>query len=283
MKKVKISDILFVLFIIIGLFIMSYPFIAERLSLIKYGNIIVDYNEKVKKISMFDSYFEEAERYNKTINNLSIIDSFSRDVEYNYDQEYLKLLNINNDGVMGYLKIPKLGCEIPIYHGTSENVLQNGAGHFEGSSLPVGGKGTHAVISAHSGLPSARLFSDLDQLKIGDMFYIYVYDRVLAYKIDEIVTVLPSEVDRLKIEDGKDYVTLLTCTPYAVNTHRLLVRGSRVEYNKKVLENIKVERKLSISDYIFISGIVVVIIMIIVSIIIVRKINKKQIEKNIKD
>jgi len=195
------------------------------------------------------------------------------------DKEYLKLLNPKEDGVMGYIKIPKIDVEIPIYHGTSNKVLQKGVGHFENSSLPVGGESTHSILSAHRGLPSSRLFTDLDQLEEGDMFYIYVLDKVLAYRVDQIKVVEPSNIENLKIVDNEDYITLVTCTPYAINTHRLLVRGTRVEYNEQVLKNIPIERKLSTPDIILIIGIILVAIIVISVIIIIRKVKEPKEEQ----
>lgn len=145
------------------------------------------------------------------------------------DGAYQELLNIDGYGMMGYLEIPKIGVTLPIYHGTGEKELTAGAGHLEGSSLPAGGAGTHTVLSSHSGYPAAKLFTDLDKLEIGDTFTLYILDRTLTYKVDRIETVIPSDTSLLAIEEGKDYVTLFTCTPYGVNSHRLLVRGVRVE------------------------------------------------------
>lgn len=145
-------------------------------------------------------------------------------------QNYLECLNINGDGVMGYIEIPRIDVRLPIYHGSSEEVLQQGVGHIESTALPIGGDYTHAVLTGHRGLPSAKLFTDLDRLEIGDQFYIHVLDEVLAYEIDEINTVLPDQLQELQPIEGRDLVTLVTCTPYGVNTHRMLVRGTRVPY-----------------------------------------------------
>ena len=154
--------------------------------------------------------------------------------------EYDSLLDVGGTGIMGYITIPRIGVELPIYHGTSDGVLQIAAGHLEGTSLPVGGASTHAVISAHRGLPSAKLFTNLDQLEVGDTFTITVLDRVLTYEVDKISIVLPTETDSLKVVDGKDYVTLMTCTPYGINTHRLLVRGRRITTPDKLLSLIHI-------------------------------------------
>ena len=146
-------------------------------------------------------------------------------------ENYWDLLNLNAAGMMAYITIPCLDTTIPIYHGTEEAVLQVGVGHLQNTSLPVGGESTHAALSGHRGLPTASLFTDLDQMQMGDQFYIKVLDRTLAYEVDQILTVLPTEMDALAIEPGQDYVTLITCTPYGINSHRLLVRGHRVPYD----------------------------------------------------
>ena len=146
-------------------------------------------------------------------------------------ENYWDLLNLNSAGMMAYITIPRLDTTIPIYHGTEEAVLQVGVGHLQNTSLPVGGESTHAALSGHRGLPTASLFTDLDQMQMGDQFYIKVLDRTLAYEVDQILTVLPTEMDALAIEPGQDYVTLITCTPYGINSHRLLVRGHRVPYD----------------------------------------------------
>ena len=189
---------------------------------------------------------------------------------------FASILNINDNGMMGYLDIPKIDIKVPIYHGTSNEVLQKGVGHLEGSSFPVGGESTHSVLSAHSGLPSARLFTDLNQLKVGDMFYIYILDQVFAYKVDQVLVVEPADVDALDLQKGEDYVTLVTCTPYAVNTHRLLVRGTRVEYSPEVLESISVEKKLGSDDIILYSSLFIVFIILLLVVIFSIKDKKKK-------
>lgn len=152
---------------------------------------------------------------------------------YALPDNYNEVLNINEDGVIGYIEIPKIDVYMPIYHGASEEVLQKGAGHLEASGLPIGGEGNHSIISAHRGLPSAQLLTRLDEMEIGDVFYIHVLNETLAYQVDQINVILPEELALLGPEENQDLITLLTCTPYAVNTHRLLVRGSRIPYQEK--------------------------------------------------
>jgi sortase A len=163
-----------------------------------------------------------AEAYNNTLAGISDDASLDEDT-------YNALLNIDGSGIMGYLEVPKIDVRLAIYHGTGEDALENGVGHLEDTSLPVGGSSTHCVLSGHRGLPSAKLFTDLDKLENGDLFYIYILGETLAYEVDQVLVVEPSQVDALKITPGQDYVTLLTCTPYGVNSHRLLVRGHRTE------------------------------------------------------
>lgn len=281
-KKIKSNTptILFVIFTIVGIFIMTYPVISSHISTGKNITVIEEYNKTINNLtsSNYSDLFEQANNYNDNLSNKKLFQAFSKTSE-DESSEYLNLLNPKKDGVMGYIKIPKIDVEIPIYHGTSNQILQKGVGHFENSSLPVGGKSTHSILSAHRGLPSSRLFTDLDQLEEGDMFYIYVLDKVLAYKVDQIKVVEPSNIENLKIVDNEDYVTLVTCTPYAINTHRLLVRGTRVEYNEQVLKNIPIERKLSTPDIIFIIGIILVIAIVITVIIIIKKVKTNNKEK----
>ncbi len=243
-KKIYIP--LFLLFLI-GLSILMYPTISNLWNSYRDQQLISEYKETVKQET--DNQKEEmlvaARSYNKKIQQESVPDAFSvrNGVK---DQEYEALLNLENDGMMGYIEIPVINCSIPIYHYTSEDSLKKGAGHLFGSSLPVGGVGTHCIISAHRGLPDARLFTDLNLVKKGDIFYLYVLDEKLAYQVDQILTVKPDETESLGITSDKDYVTLVTCTPYAVNTHRLLVRGHRISL--KQAANTKQEQRRRIAN-----------------------------------
>ena len=224
MKKNK-STIFLILVFFVGLSVMLYPTVSDYVNQKNQSRAVASYAEDVDKLSDADytAYFDAADAFNAQI---------AADPEAIYFpgrfSSYESTLDITGTGIMGYITIEKIGVELPIYHGTSDGVLQVAAGHLEGTSLPVGGESTHAVISAHRGLPSAKLFTNLDQVEVGDTFTITVLDRVLTYEVDQISIVLPTEVDDLKVVDGKDYVTLMTCTPYGINTHRLLVRGHRV-------------------------------------------------------
>lgn len=194
------------------------------------------YEEEVAQIDQekpidYSAQWERARNYNEELMPYVLPDSFAiAAAAEEPDEEYMSCLNLTGNGMMGYVSIPKINVKIPIYHTVKEEVLQTAAGHLEGSSLPVGGENTHAVLSAHRGLPSAALFTDLDKLKEGDHFLVAVLDEILCYEVDHISVVEPEETEALQIEEGKDLVTLLTCTPYGVNSHRLLVRGHRVEY-----------------------------------------------------
>lgn len=179
---------------------------------------------------------EKAIKYNQVLvnGNIQLKDPFDEDALTENAEEYNSLLNMTEDGVMGFIKIPCIDVSIPIYHGTSENVLLMGAGHLQGTSLPVGGDSTHSVITGHTGLSSAKLFTDLTELENGDIFLLYIMGVNIAYEVDDISVVKPTEMDKLRIEKGKDYCTLVTCTPYGVNSHRLLVRGHRTDYKEAV-------------------------------------------------
>ena len=260
---------------------MLYPVISSMMNSGKAQVVITDYSDTIADNSnnKNQELIDEARKYNSNLSSVNIVDAFSNPKEDESD-EYRNILNINENGMMGYLSIPKIDIKIPIYHGTSNEVLQKGVGHFEGSSFPVGGKGTHAVLSAHSGLPSARLFTDLNQLRVGDMFYIYILDQVFAYKVDQVLVVEPSDVEALGLQKGEDYVTLVTCTPYAVNTHRLLVRGTRVEYSPEVLESIPVQKTLAKDEIILYVSLGFVFVVLLFVIFFVFK-GKKKINDNI--
>ncbi len=225
MRK-NLSTIILILIFLVGLSVMLYPSVSDAVNRKHQSRAVAGYAEEVDQLSDADyqTYFDAADAYNRQLNT-------TPNAFYKPDlvSGYAQTLDISGTGIMGYITIPKISVELPIYHGTDEGVLQVAAGHLEGSSLPVGGAGTHAVISAHRGLPSAKLFTNLDELEVGDRFTITVLNRVLTYEVDQISIVLPTEIDQLLPTEGMDYVTLMTCTPYGINTHRLLVRGKRVE------------------------------------------------------
>lgn len=239
-KKLKIVGI--ALLMLSGLSLLLYPLISNVWNNHRQQQLISTYVEAVEKADEEDlidykAQASMASTYNSNLVPSILPDSFAvAEAAEEEDESYMSCLNLNGDGIMGYVEIPKIGIKIPIFHGTSEEVLQIGAGHLEGSSLPIGGESTHSVLSAHRGLPSASLFTDLDLMEEGDHFYIKVLDQTLAYEVDQILVVEPEDTSALMVEDGEDLVTLLTCTPYAVNTERLLVRGHRVPYEEGMIE-----------------------------------------------
>ena len=243
MKK-KAGNLVIGIIFLAGLSLLLYPFVANQWNNYRQKQLISGYEQVVcdKEAAEgidYDAERKKAEDYNEALLPCVLPDSFALAESSGVDPVYMNTLNIAGDEMMGSVEIPKINIKIPIYHTTEEDVLNKGAGHLEGSSLPVGGANTHAVISAHRGLPSASLFTDLDQMKVGDHFLLHVLDETLCYEVDKISVVKPEDTSALAVEDGQDLVTLLTCTPYGVNTERLLVRGHRVPY---VEEEVKEEK-----------------------------------------
>ena len=224
--KKNFSTIILVIMFVLGLSLLLYPTISDLYNSYHSTHVISNYGNEVSRLSRddYDQMLQEAIQYNKDLSS----DPYRWYLTDQEKEKYNSLLDINDNGLMGYINIPVINVTYPIYHGTSEVVLQTGIGHIEGSSLPVGGESTHSIISGHRGLPSARLFTDIDQLAEGDLFTITTLNEILTYEVDQIRIVLPQELTSLEIEEGKDYCTLVTCTPYGINTHRLLVRGSRI-------------------------------------------------------
>lgn len=257
--KRKISGILFGLMFLLGFAILIYPTVSNQWNTYRQNQLISSYEELIGKMAEedFTKEWEKANAFNDTIIHNNIFgDVFGENGDDIKNTEYWQILNVGNDGVMGYVSIPKINVKLSIYHGTADDVLQTGIGHLNGTKLPIGGESTHSVLAAHRGLPSARLFTDIDQLERGDMFYIHVLDETLAYQVDQILDMVDKDDNEtlqkaLQIEEGQDYVTLFTCTPYGVNSHRLLVRGTRVPYNgEEEIESIAAESMLkSIQNY----------------------------------
>lgn len=239
--------------LLIGLSILLYPAVSDLWNRFRSKQLMTRYQNSITEGNTeYDQLKKEAEEYNQNLVNGTVSDAFSVDEDIS-DTLYESLLNINGDGIMGSVEIPSIDVNLPIYHYTKEESLKKGAGHLLGSSLPVGGESTHSVITAHRGLPGAELFTDLNLVKEGDVFYIHVLDETLAYQVDQILTVKPTETEALSIETGKDYVTLLTCTPYAVNSHRLLVRGFRIPYEEESYEASIEKREVRIGSRIWIT------------------------------
>ncbi len=227
LNKRTVSTILLLVVFLVGLSLLLYPTVSDWWNSLHQSRAITGYAEKVADLEddLYEQLLEEAKAYNETLLNQA--DRFNLSDEEL--EEYESLLSVDGTEVIGYIEIDKIDCYLPIYHGTSDSVLQSGLGHLEGSSLPVGGESTHTVISGHRGLPSSKLLTDLDQLEVGDTFVITVLDETLTYEVDQIRIVEPTDYSELAIVEGEDYCTLMTCTPYGINTHRLLVRGHRID------------------------------------------------------
>lgn len=231
MKRDKVGIIL-VLMLFIGVCVLLYPALSQYWNSKTQTRAVDNYQDILDSLQKEDytKYFAEADQYNAALRKLDV-----PLIDHSQLTEYSQILNVSGTGVMGYVTIEKLGVELPLYHGTSDSVLNIACGHMEGTSLPVGGESTHSVLSAHRGLPHAKLFTDLDKMELGDVFTITVLDRTLTYQVDQIKVVNPNETDEVRIIEGEDHCTLLTCTPYGINTHRLLVRGTRIENAAPIL------------------------------------------------
>ncbi len=226
MKKRKITTLILLTIFFIGLSVLLYPSVSSYWNSVTQSRAIVDYDTLLQSLTPNDytDMFDAADSYNGALAALSFPMT-----EYTGLDGYYECLNAADNGIIGYIDIDKIQVKLPIYHGTNASILNHACGHIEGTSLPVGGASTHSAISAHRGLPSAKLFTDLDRMEVGDIFRITVLDRTLVYEVDQIKVVLPNDVGDLAIEPGEDLCTLVTCTPYGINSHRLLVRGHRIE------------------------------------------------------
>ena len=279
-KHFALTIVGLVILFLIGLAIYIYPFVADRwnahrnmLLIENYEQVVIDNGpeERYKKM------FKKAEAYNQALSEQTDRIMFHG----KKDKEYESILNLGGDGIMGYIEIPKIQINIPIYHYTSDDVLEKGIGHIQGSSLPIGGKTTRCILTGHRGLPESKLFTDLDKVETGDMFYIHVLDHNLAYKVFNITTVLPYEIDRLIFRKDKDLVTLVTCTPYGVNTHRMLVTGRRVKFDPEIKEQEeKTGQELEIKSKFtpqngLVAGLIVFMTILLISIFISRHRRKK--------
>lgn len=254
------TNILLILILIAGLSLLLYPSFSNYWNSFTQSQVIVDYTQQIKDLDSekYDRIISEAEEYNRTLVSRSnhFLLSDEQKAEYN------ELLDISGVGIMGYIEIPSINCTLPVYHGTSDAVLQIAVGHLDWTSLPVGGESTHCVLSGHRGLPSAKLFTDLDKVTVGDTFVLRILDEVLTYEVDQILIVEPHETDELLIVEGKDYCTLVTCTPYAINTHRILVRGERIE-NAAEAKNIRIVSEAARIEPLIIAPVVAAPILLI--------------------
>lgn len=275
MKRKHISTIFIILIFLVGLGFISYPTVSNLWNQAHQSRAIATYSKQVEKLDDSENkkMLKAARKYNKSLLKKSDHWKLSKKDKKKYES----LLDVSGTGIMGYIEVPKIDCSLPIYHGTDEGALQIAIGHLEGSSLPVGGKSTHCVLSGHRGLPSARLFTDLDQMEEGDIFILNILGRKLAYEVDQIRVVLPEEMSDLEIEEGKDLCTLVTCTPYGINTHRLLVRGHRTEYVEKKVEEEQKEVQTKKTDIrLTIAGGAGILILLIIIIVIVIKRRRKR-------
>lgn len=232
--KRKLAIFGIILIFVAGIGVMSYPLVSSVINNIDSRNHVDEYTKTTKQLSSEETLemFKRAEEYNHSLtNNVIITDPFDEKAYKKIGANYENALNVDGNGLIGYIDIPKINVYLPIYHGTTDKILAKGAGHLQNTSLPVGGESTHSVISAHTAYPGETFFDYLTDMQEGDEFYVHVLDRVLKYEVDIIKVVLPEETDDLRVIRGEDHVTLLTCTPYSINTHRLLVRGKRVEYD----------------------------------------------------
>ncbi|NSE04519.1 class C sortase [Blautia wexlerae] len=276
MKKKHISTIIIALIFLAGLGFLLYPTVSNLWNRAHQSRAIATYTKQVEKLddSQNKEMLKAARKYNKSLLKKSDHWKLSKKDKKKYES----LLDVSGTGIMGYIEVPKIDCSLPIYHGTDEGALQIAIGHLEGSSLPVGGKSTHCVLSGHRGLPSARLFTDLDQMEEGDIFILNILGRKLAYEVDQIKVVLPEEMSDLEIEEGKDLCTLVTCTPYGINTHRLLVRGHRTKYVEKKVEEEqkKVQTKKTDIRLMIAGGTGVLILLIIIIVIVIKRRRKRR-------
>ena len=265
---------LFLIFILLaGLSLLLYPTVSDYWNSLHQSHAIASYAEQVAEIDSdnYEQLWADAQAYNQ-----SLIDKADRyDMTDEERAQYESLLNVSGNGIIGYIEIPMIQCSLPIYHGTEESVLQIAVGHIEGSSLPTGGAGTHCVLSGHRGLPSAKLFTDLDQLAEGDTFILRILDETLTYEVDQIRTVEPYELDDLGIEEGKDYCTLVTCTPYGINTHRLLVRGRRVD-NQPEARTVRVTADAMQIEPVLVAPLVAVPMLFVLLILLLVKTRRKK-------
>ncbi|MGM9557979.1 MAG: class C sortase [Oscillospiraceae bacterium] len=272
MRK-HLSTILLILIFLVGLSLLLYPTVSDYWNSLHQSRAIAQYAEQVANLDndVYEQLWSDADAYNRTLPGMA-----QRYVLTDEEKEaYEQLLDPSGTGVMGYIEIPEIGCSLPIYHGTDEAVLQIAIGHIEGSSLPVGGESTHCVLSGHRGLPSAKLFTDLDKLDTGDTFILRVLDETLTYEVDRILIVEPHELSALEIEEGRDYCTLVTCTPYGVNTHRLLVRGHRVE-NQEEATAVRVTADAMQIDPVIVAPLVAVPLLLLLLVVLLARTGKKR-------
>ena len=277
MKKKHISTIIIALIFLAGLGFLLYPTVSNLWNRAHQSRAIATYTKQVEKLddSQNKEMLKAARKYNKSLLKKSDHWKLSKKDKKKYES----LLDVSGTGIMGYIEVPKIDCSLPIYHGTDEGALQIAIGHLEGSSLPIGGKSTHCVLSGHRGLPSARLFTDLDQMEEGDVFVLNVLGRKLAYEVDQIKVVLPDEMSDLEIVQGKDLCTLVTCTPYGINTHRLLVRGHRTKYIEETVVRVQKEAEKKETGIWLLAGVGAVFLIIIIIVVVKRRRKRRNLQR----
>ena len=277
MKKKHISTIIIALIFLAGLGFLLYPTVSNLWNRAHQSRAIATYTKQVEKLddSQNKEMLKAARKYNKSLLKKSDHWKLSKKDKKKYES----LLDVSGTGIMGYIEVPKIDCSLPIYHGTDEGALQIAIGHLEGSSLPVGGKSTHCVLSGHRGLPSARLFTDLDQMEEGDVFVLNVLGRKLAYEVDQIKVVLPDEMSDLEIVQGKDLCTLVTCTPYGINTHRLLVRGHQTKYIEETVVRVQKEAEKKETGIWLLAGVGAVFLIIIIIVVVKRRRKRRNLQR----
>lgn len=272
MKK-RLYTVILIIILLIGLSLLLYPTISFRWNALHQSRAIANYVEAIQSLDEadYERIWNNAVEYNKKVsetgNNVTLPDELQ--------EEYNSTLNAAGNGIMGYIEIPSISCFLPVYHGTQEDVLQVAVGHIEGSTLPVGGASTHCVLSGHRGLPSARLFTDLDKLIPGDIFTVNVLDKTLTYEVEEILTVLPHELDELKIEENQDLCTLVTCTPYGVNSHRLLIKAHRVP-NLEEQTHVRVVAEAMQIEPIIVASVIAIPVLLLLLIILLLQPKKRK-------
>lgn len=272
MKK-NLSNILLVLVFLIGLSLLLYPTFADYWNSFTSSRTIASYTQQIAQIDddTYDAIWQEARAYNESLNwrkNPYLLSDGQR-------EQYHSILNIGGSGIMGYVEIPSIGVDLPIYHGTDDTVLKVAAGHVEWSSLPVGGESSHCVLSGHRGLPSAKLFTDLDRIRVGDLFMLNVMNEILTYEVDRISIVEPDDAESLVVEEGRDLCTLVTCTPYGVNSHRLLVTGHRVDNLEEAVE-VRVTADAIVIDRLLVAPFVLMPILLLMLILLMVSTRNKE-------
>jgi len=280
----KLTAVLSVFMFLVGTAIFLYPTVSNFIANKKFAHVISTYEDETKKLPKenLESEYQKAVEYNNSLNGSDVHDPFVPGTGYVHPDNYEEVLNITGKGVMGYIEIPKIRVNLPINHGTDEKALRKGVGHIETTAFPIGGENNNPILTGHRGLPEALLFTRLDELKKGDKIYIHILNDVIAYKVDNIMTILPEEVSKLLPIKGKDMITLITCTPYGINTHRLVVQGVRIPYVTKDRENEINDKGIALNESLFIRivGIILGIIILVIVMRIIRKKNENEKKKN---